>query len=456
MTTSTPATSAHDDSSRLTPARPIRPAPRHRNPPSPGALAARYDVAVVGMGYVGLPTALALHAAGRRVLGVEVSAARVYDIARGSVDLGPSDAARLRRAVADPDRFALTRDPAAVSGAAGVLVCVPTPVDEHLVPDLSSLSAACDAVARHAVAGQTLVLTSTSYVGCTRDLLTAPLAERGLRAGEEVFVAFSAERIDPGRDLPPEDVPRVVGGVTPRCSEEAAALLGGCARTVHRVSSAEAAELTKLYENCFRAVNIALANELADICGALDVDVAEVIQAASTKPYGFMAFRPGPGVGGHCIPCDPHYLLWQLHSRRVAAPLLETAMAAVALRPGRVVARAKEVLAARGRAVSGARVLVLGVTYKSGVADVRESPALEILAALRRAGAEVAYSDALMPHVSSGGLDLDSVPRPADEPWDLVIAHTVQPDDELSWLERQTSVLDATYRLDDIPHRELP
>ena len=416
---------------------------------------ARYEVAVVGLGYVGLPTALAFHAAGRRVQGVEVSTDRVNDIVRGSVELLPADAARRTKAVDDSDRFVLTTEAAELACAAGVLICVPTPVDQHLVPDLSALAAACRSVVQHAMAGQTIVLTSTAHVGCTQEMLAAPLAERGLRPGQDVFVAFSAERIDPGRaDFAHEDVPRVVGGVTPRCSEKAAALLGGYAKTVHRVSSAEAAELTKLYENSFRAVNIALANEFADISGALKLDVAEVIEAAATKPYGFMAFQPGPGVGGHCIPCDPHYLLWQLRGQRFVAPLLETAMVAVALRPGRVVTRVHEVLAARGRQIAGARVLVLGVAYKSGVADLRESPALEVIARLQNAGAIVAYTDQLVPHVRARGLDLDSVSDP-DQAWDLVVVHTVHRDADLAWLRRQACVLDTTYRLDSLPHREL-
>lgn len=416
---------------------------------------ARYDVAVVGMGYVGLPTALAYYAAGRRVLGVEVNTDRLTDIVRGRVELLPSDAARRTKAVDDPDRFVLTIDAAELACAAGVLICVPTPVDQHLVPDLSSLAAACRSVVRHALPGQTIVLTSTSYVGCTQDLLAAPLTERGLRLGQDIFVAFSPERIDPGKaDFAHEEVPRVVGGVTPRCSEKATALLSGYAKTVHRVSSAEAAELTKLYENSFRAVNIALANEFADISSALKLDVAEVIDAAATKPYGFMAFQPGPGVGGHCIPCDPHYLLWQLRSQRLPAPLLETAMIAVALRPGRVVTRVHEVLAARGRQIVDARILVLGVTYKPGVADLRGSPAVEVIAGLQNAGAMVAYADQLVPHLRARGVDLDSVSDP-DQAWDLVVVHTVHRDSDLAWLHRQACVLDTTFRLDCLPHREL-
>lgn len=415
---------------------------------------ADHDVAVVGLGYVGLPTALAFHAAGRRVLGVDISADRVYSIVHGRAELVPSDAARLPLALASDD-FTVTTDVDALSRATGILVCVPTPVDQCLVPDLSALAAACRTVVTHVRPGQTVVLTSTSYVGCTRDLLTTPLLERGLTPGRDVFVAFSAERIDPGRDhFAHEDVPRVVGGVTPSCAEAAATLLGRYARNVHRVSSAETAELTKLYENSFRAVNIALANEFADISGALDLDVAEVIDAASTKPYGFMPFHPGPGVGGHCIPCDPHYLLWQLRGRRIAAPLLEAAMLAVAQRPSRVVSRAREVLAARGRSVKGARVLVLGITYKPGLADLRESPALEVIERLQRAGAHLSYSDPYVPRLRIGDQSMSSV-EGTNQSWDVIIVHTRHPDTDLRWLRHHECVLDATYRVEGVPHRDL-
>lgn len=413
-----------------------------------------YDIAIVGLGYVGLPTALAFCAAGHRVLGVDSSSRRVEAIRQLAVDVLPSDVGRLRTALSEESTFDLSTRVSELEKAKAVLVCVPTPVDAHKVPDLSALAAACATVVAHARPGQTLILTSTTYVGCTNDLLAKPLSSRGFTVGRDVYVAFSAERIDPGREFAHEAVPRVVGGVTKACTDKAICLLSGYAQSVHEVGSAEAAELTKLFENSFRAVNIALANEFADISGALHLDVAEVIAAAATKPYGFMPFSPGPGVGGHCIPCDPHYLLWQLRRLRVAAPILENAMAAVALRPGRVVSRAREVLAAQGRGLQGARILVLGVSYKPGVADLRESPALEVIAGLLGGGADVAYFDHLVPRLRCNDLELDSVDEP-DQYWDLVVVHTVHPGTHLGWLGRQTDVLDATYRLDGLPHREV-
>ncbi|GAA3386050.1 nucleotide sugar dehydrogenase [Cryptosporangium minutisporangium] len=422
--------------------------------PTPSRFA--FDVAVVGLGYVGLPTALAFHAAGQRVLGVEVSADRVAAVRARAVDLLPSDRSRLDTALTGPDTFALSTDPRRLSAAAAILVCVPTPVDEHLVPDLTALAAACRTVAANAVPGQLLVLTSTSYVGCTRDLLIGPLRQRGYRPGDQVAVAFAPERIDPGNARHPQEaVPRVVGGATPSCRRRALGLLAGYADALHPVSSLETAELTKLVENTFRAVNIALANEFADIAGALDLDVTEVIDAAATKPFGFMPFYPGPGVGGHCIPCDPHYLLWQLRAARLPAPVVEAAMGAVAARPRQVARRAGEVLAECGRSIAGADVLLLGVAYKSGVSDVRESPAVEVARYLRRAGATVWFADPLVTALDVDGTALRRVEAPHTHSWDLVIVHTAHAGQDTGWLAAQPLVLDATYRLRDLPGRRV-
>lgn len=417
-----------------------------------------FDIAVVGLGYVGLPTALAFHAAHRRVLGVDVSERRLGVIRARRADLLASDRERLDSALADEEAgggFAITTQLAMLSRAAAVIVCVPTPVDQFLVPDLTMLRAACATVVENAVPGQVLVLTSTTYVGSTRDLLISPLSARGFRVGTDIFVAFSPERIDPGNDRHAhEDVPRVLGGVTARCAEQAGAVLRGYARRVHVVGSAEAAEMTKLLENTFRAVNIALANEFADICRTMDMDVMDVIDAAATKPYGFMAFYPGPGVGGHCIPCDPHYLLWQLRRTRLATPVIEQAMAEIAARPTRVVARIRETLSSAGRGLPGARVLVVGIAYKPDVEDLRESPALEIMAGLLAAGAVVAYHDPYFPSAMLGdGSTLIGVGDPAGFDADLVLIHTAHASVEMSWITRHPLVLDATYRMTGVPSR---
>ncbi|GLY74680.1 nucleotide sugar dehydrogenase [Actinoallomurus iriomotensis] len=412
----------------------------------PAPACGTYDVAIIGLGYVGLPTALAFHAAGGRVLAVDVSAERLAKVRDGAVDLLESDRARLEAALND-DGFALVTDPSYASWARAVIICVPTPVTAQLVPDLRALAVACDAAVRQAVPGQVIILTSTSYVGCTEDLLAAPLAARGLRAGQDVFVAFSPERIDPGNDrYTHEVVPRVVGGTTPQCTAAAAKVLAHCTRNVHEVSSTGAAELTKLFENTFRAVNIALANEMAEVGRTLGLDIMEVIKAAATKPYGFMPFFPGPGAGGHCIPCDPHYLLWQLREKRLQTPVVTEAMAAIAGRPHRVVERVREVLSDAGLGLAGARVLVLGVTYKPDVEDVRESPALEIMTSLLAGGATVAYHDPHVPEVRVGDRVLHSE-DPAAAATDLVIVHTRHRAMDLGWLGEDRLVLDTTYRL---------
>ncbi|MFD5815536.1 nucleotide sugar dehydrogenase [Streptomyces sp. NPDC127038] len=410
-------------------------------------------VAVVGLGYVGLPTALALLEAGNEVIGIDVSERRLDAIRTGDVDLLPTDHERLVR-LRDTGRLTLTSDPAALSAARTVLICVPTPVDQHLVPDLAAMAGACADAVRHAVPGQLLMLTSTTYVGTTRDLLVKPLIERGLLVDSEVFVAFSPERIDPGNaHHAQESTPRVVGGAGARSTELAAAVLARTAPSVHALPSAEEAEMTKLWENTFRAVNIALANEFAENCRGLNLEPVRIIEAAATKPYGFMPFYPGPGVGGHCIPCDPHYLLWQLRARRIVSPLIDAAMAAIASRPRKVVQRVRELLGDAGHSISGARVLVLGMAYKAGVADVRESPALEILEELTEAGAKTAYHDPFIPSLRIGEHTVTNTPAPEAEPWDLVLVHTVQPGMDLAWLQTQPLVLDATYRLDAPAHK---
>jgi nucleotide sugar dehydrogenase len=414
-----------------------------------------FDVGLVGLGYVGLPTALAFHAAGRLVLGLDVSEARRAAIRAQRADLLDSDRSRLARALADPAGFALTADPRLLRQARAVILAVPTPVDDHLLPDLAILRAACASVVENAVPGQVIILTSTTYVGSTYELLVDPLMARGFTVGEDIHIAFSPERIDPGNNRHThEDVPRVIGGVTPGCAAQARAVLGQYAANLHVVSSPAAAEMTKLFENIFRAVNIALANELAEVSRTLDLDVIEVVEAAATKPYGFMPFFPGPGVGGHCIPCDPHYLLWQLRSTRLPAPVIEQAMAAIAGRPTRVVERVREILSLNLRSLTGARVLVLGVAYKPDVEDVRESPALDILDLLRRAGAEVAFHDPLIgaARLHDGTL-MEGVADPQAYDADIVVVHTLHTGLELGWLQNAPLILDTSYRLRDFPQR---
>ncbi len=414
------------------------------------------SVAVVGMGYVGLPTALAFHEAGFRVLGLDVSPSRLAAIRSGDVDLLPEDHLRLGVALDDQERFRLAADPRGLARADAVLVCVPTPIDSHHVPELGPLQAACRTVIDHARPGQLIILTSTSYAGTTRDLLIRPLEKHSMRVGHDLHVAFAPERIDPANARFPQDqVPRVVGGATPACTAAAANLLSTITRKVHQVSSPEAAELVKLLENTFRAVNISLANEFAEICAPLGLDPAEVVGAAATKPYGFMPFYPGPGVGGHCIPVDPHYLLWHGRASGLQMPVVEAAMAGIAMRPARVVSQAAERLSSDGFGLAGASVLLVGVAYKPGVQDVREAPALSIWSGLAARGARVSYFDPFVASLRMDGGERHSERDLDPAAYDLVIVCTRHPEVDYAALGQAHRLLDFTYRTAAAPHGSL-
>jgi len=393
-------------------------------------------VAVLGMGYVGLPTSLALREAGFPVVGVDISERRLDDIRTGAVDLLDRDRPRLTEAM-DSGLMALFADPAILSAVDAVIIAVPTPVDRDFNPDLRAVRSACASAVENARSGQTLILTSTTYVGTTRDLLVEPLTERGFEVGEDIHVAFAPERINPGDALWEQAaVPRVLGGVTPACTEQAARVLAATASKLHVVSSVEAAEFTKLQENTFRAVNLAFANEMAAAAGFYGVDPVEIVDAAATKPYGYLAHYPGPGVGGHCIPVDPYYLLTPLREAGVATPVVESAMAGVAGRPHQVAERAMEI------AGEGASILLVGVAYKPGVEDYRESPSLEIAEQLKALGAQVSYHDPLIPEVA--GMSSVSSPDPSD--YDLVVVSVVHPGRSYEFLADADQILDATYK----------
>ncbi len=403
-------------------------------------------VAVVGLGYVGLPTAIALAHHGFKVLGIDASAPRLEAIHRGSVDLLEHECDRLADELHN-GKLSVSADPATLREADVVLICVPTPVDEHLNPDSAILRRACETVVAHARPGQTLVLTSTTYVGCTRDLLVDALHERGLKAGLEVAVCFSPERINPGvADHTQATTPRVVGGYTERCARRASEALTHTCRELHCVSSLEAAEMTKLYENTFRAVNIALSFEIADACRHYRLDPVEITDAAATKPYAFMAHYPSAGVGGHCIGVDPYYLVSPLREEGAPAPMIEKALELVSGRPQRVADRALEVLREERGAVEEARVLVVGASYKPGVADTREAPAMKLIVQLANAGAHVSYFDPLIPALEADGRYYEHVTSPEARDYDLVVLATLHPGVDYDWLEASESVLDCTYR----------
>ena len=411
-------------------------------------------VAVVGLGYVGLPTAIALREAGARIIGIDASPRRLQAIRDGEADLLEGEQQALGGHLAD-EGFVLTDSIDALSAADLVLICVPTPIDDQQRPDPEVLKRACASVVEHACAGQTFVLTSTTFVGTTRELLVEPLAQRGLEAGKDVFVAFAPERIDPGvPDHEQLSTPRVIGAVSETCFRRASELLRHTCRELHRVSSPEAAEMVKLYENTFRAVNIALAFEIGEACRTLELDPVEVTEAAATKPYGFMAHYPSAGVGGHCIGVDPHYLLHPLRELGRPATVAEEALRKVAGRPRHVVWRAHELLVEAGRRLVDSRVLVVGASYKPGVADSREAPALEIIERLHGEGAHVDYHDPLVPELEIAGRILHSVdPDPrrdasgfGPEDYDLIVIVTIHPQLDYGWLRRCPLALDCTYR----------
>jgi UDP-N-acetyl-D-glucosamine dehydrogenase len=421
-------------------------------------------VAVVGLGYVGLPTAIAMRNAGCRIVGIDVSAARLETIRAGEAELLESEREDLQGHLA-AEGFALTDRIEALDAADLVLICVPTPLDDQHLPDPEILRGACAAVVAHARQGQTLVLTSTTYVGCTRELLVQPLAARGLEVGRDVCVAFAPERIDPGVAGHEQlQTPRVLGGVTETCFRQAAELLRHTCKQLHRVSSPEAAEMVKLYENTFRAVNIALAFEIAEACRTHGLDPIEVTDGAATKPYGFMAHYPSAGVGGHCIAVDPHYLLHPLREHGRPARMAEEALRKLAGRPRHVAWRAHEILVELDRRLAGARILVVGVSYKSSVADTREAPAVEIIRRLRAEGAHVDYHDPLVEELELDGellRGIDPDPRRdgsgfGPEDYDLAILATVHGEHDYGWLARCEAVLDCTYRTPGGRRRFLP
>jgi UDP-N-acetyl-D-glucosamine dehydrogenase len=363
-------------------------------------------VGVIGLGYVGLPLAVAFAREGCEVVALDVDSRKVAALGRGESYIEDVPAPEL---AAVAERIHATTRYAELAQADAVLICVPTPLSANREPDLGPLTDSARALSEVLQAGQLVVLESTTYPGTTRERIAPLLGESGLAAGRDFHLAFSPERVDPGRtDFTLRTTPKVVGGLTPACAARARELYELVCDEVVVVSSTEAAELTKLLENIFRSVNIALVNELAMLTDRMGIDIWEVVDAAATKPYGFMRFDPGPGMGGHCLPVDPFYLSWRAREFDMSTEFIELAGKVNQQMPYHCVAKVQRALNERGLSVKGARVAVFGVSYKPGVGDVRESPALKIIALLRGLGAEVSYHD---PHVPElGELALASVP----------------------------------------------
>jgi UDP-N-acetyl-D-glucosamine dehydrogenase len=397
-------------------------------------------VGVVGLGYVGLPLAVAFAREGCEVVAVDVDPRKVQAIAAGEsyIEDVPSEALRevAGRIHADTRYARLER-------ADAVLICVPTPLTRNREPDLGPLIDSTRGLADVLQAGQLVVLESTTYPGTTRERVQPILEESGLAAGRDFHLAFSPERVDPGRtDFTLRNTPKVVGGLTEACAERARVLYELVCDEIVMVSSPEAAELTKLLENIFRSVNIALVNELAMLTDRMGIDIWEVVDAAATKPYGFMRFEPGPGMGGHCLPVDPFYLSWRAREFDMSTEFIELAGKVNQQMPYHCVMKVERALNDLGLAVKGARIAVLGVSYKPGVGDVRESPALKIVALLQALGAELRYHD---PHVPAlADYDLESVPlADALQDADLALIVTAHPGvDHALASERARVVLD--------------
>jgi UDP-N-acetyl-D-glucosamine dehydrogenase len=383
-------------------------------PPADALLAKARDrsavFGIVGLGYVGLPLAMELARAGYRVLGFDVNQAVVDRLAAGDSHIQDVPAQVVARAVKD-GRFSATTELARLAEPDVISICVPTPLSKTKDPDVSFVLSATESVKRTLRRGQLVVLESTTYPGTTRDLMLPALASTGLQVGQDFFLAFSPERVDPGNPKwNTRNTPKIVGGITETCRRLAVALYQPAIDTLVPVSSPEAAELVKILENTFRSVNIGLVNEMAIVCDKLGVDVWEVIDAAATKPFGFMKFTPGPGVGGHCIPLDPHYLAWKMRTLNYRTRFIELAGEINAEMPEYWVAQVVDRLNEQGKAARGSTVLVVGVAYKKDIADVRESPAIDIIRLLQQRDATVVYHDPFVPHLKEDTVDLRSVP----------------------------------------------
>jgi UDP-N-acetyl-D-glucosamine dehydrogenase len=369
-------------------------------------------VAIVGLGYVGLPLAVAFAEAGYRVTGIDLDPRKVDASNRGESYIPDVSSDSLHLLVSRGALRAST-DYAALADCDAVSICVPTPLRKTGDPDISYIVAAAEETGRRLRPGMVVVLESTTYPGTTTEVVLPRLEESGhnLKVGESLFLAFSPERVDPGRtDWTTKTTPKVIGGVTPACLQVALAYYGQAIQTLVPVSSPETAEMVKLLENTFRAVNIGLANEVLLMCDKLGLDVWEVIDAAATKPFGFLKFTPGPGLGGHCIPIDPLYLSWRLKTLSYTARFIDLASEVNSSMPRYWVQKVQDALNDARKAVKGSKILVLGVAYKKDVGDVRESPALDIIGLLHEKGAEVSYHDPYVPAFQQDGMNMVAVP----------------------------------------------
>jgi UDP-N-acetyl-D-glucosamine dehydrogenase len=383
-------------------------------------------IAIIGLGYVGLPLAMVFAESGAQVVGIEASAERCTQVNAGVSYIQDVPSASLRRMV-EAGRLSATPDYAATESCAADIICLPTPLNRNREPDLTIVRQAARALASHVQPGQLITLESTTYPGTTRDVLSAILQEgSGLVAGVDFHLAFSPERVDPGRtDFTTKTTPKVIGGLTEACTQKALEIYGTAIDHLVSVSTPEVAEMTKLLENIFRSVNIALVNELAMLCDRMQIDVWEVIEAAATKPFGFMKFLPGPGLGGHCIPVDPYYLSWKAREFDFWTEFIELAGKVNENMPYFCVEKLHRALNTRHKSLNGSRVLVLGVAYKADIDDLRESPALKVMRSLLTHGAHIEYHDPYVPELAEFGLlSVDDISGRALAAYDAVVIVT--------------------------------
>jgi UDP-N-acetyl-D-glucosamine dehydrogenase len=369
---------------------------------------------VIGLGYVGLPLAEVFARAGVRVTGFDVDPWKVEEIHAGRTYIGDLTDAQIKDQV-DGGRLEATTDFDALGDMDAILICVPTPLRKTLDPDISYIVQAVEEIRSRMSPGKLIVLESTTYPGTTEEIIFPMIAEDGLVLGEDFFLAFSPERVDPSNEkYKTENTPKVVGGSTPNCCDVAKALYALAIPLVHMVSSARAAEMVKLLENTFRLINIGLVNEIALVCEKLGLDVWEIIDAAATKPFGFMPFYPGPGLGGHCIPIDPHYLSWKLRSLNYFTRFIDVASEINRGMPEHVVERLTLLLNDRAKPIRGSKIMALGVAYKKDCADLRESPALDVMLMLKQRGAELAFHDPYVEEMELDGETLNGLPCDAE------------------------------------------
>ena len=413
----------------------------------------RARVGVIGLGYVGLPLGVEFSRAGFAVTGFEVDGRRVAELNAGRSYIGDVSEYTIRELVASK-RLRATTDFDELAQMDTISICVPTPLRKTRDPDLTFIISALDQILPRLRAGQLIVLESTTYPGTTEELVQPKLEEGGLKAGRDFFLAFSPERVDPGNaTFHTRNIPKVVGGITPRCTEHAAALYGQCVERVVPVSSSRVAEMVKLLENTFRSVNIGLVNELALMCHHLEVDVWEVIEAAASKPFGFMPFYPGPGLGGHCIPIDPLYLSWKARASGFEPRFIELAAHVNERMPEYVLELINSALNRQSKSIRDSRIHILGVAYKRGVSDCRESPALAVMKLLAERGAKLSYSDPYVPEVREEGLDLMSqAPRDAVPGCDCVVILTDHGDFDYAHVAGAArSIVDARNAMRGVP-----